>query len=188
LSRLSFAAAISSIWIILHLVYTLEQVNQLSVTEFVQQFGRVLEHSPHYAARAAALRPFADFAALHGAFIQAMLEDDAAARLALIRAHPDLAGKAAVAGELSSESASEQKGAGLDRLTSLEYAEFMRVNTAYRAKFAMPYIVCVRENTKETILAAAPVRLANEPETEIQTALAEIAKIAKYRLQDLVQI
>jgi 2-oxo-4-hydroxy-4-carboxy-5-ureidoimidazoline decarboxylase len=169
-------------------MYTLEQVNQFSAPEFVQLFGRILEHSPHYAARAASQRPFADFAALHQAFVQAIFADDEAARLALIRAHPDLAGKAAMAGELTTESASEQKSAGLDKLSPLEYAEFMQVNTAYRAKFEMPYIVCVRENTKQTILAAAPVRLAHDLETEIQTALAEIAKIAKYRLQDLVRI
>jgi OHCU decarboxylase len=167
-------------------VYTIEQINHLSAPEFERLFARILEHSPHYAARAAALRPFADFAALHGAFAQAMQGDDSAARLALIRAHPDLAGKAALAGELTQESLSEQKGAGLDRLTPLEYAEFMRVNAAYRAKFAIPYIVCVRENTKDSILAAAPVRLEHDLETEIKTALGEIAKIAKYRLMDLV--
>jgi OHCU decarboxylase len=178
---------IRPVWTILRFVYTIEQINHLSPPEFERLFGRILEHSPHYATRAAALRPFADFAALHKAFTQAMLEDDETARLALIRAHPDLAGKAAMAGELTGESQNEQKSAGLDKLTPLEYAKFMQVNAAYRAKFQMPYIVCVRENTKASILAAAPVRLEHDLETEVKTALAEIAKIAKYRLQDLVQ-
>jgi 2-oxo-4-hydroxy-4-carboxy-5-ureidoimidazoline decarboxylase len=167
-------------------MYTLEEINLFSSPEFERVFARILEHSPHYATRAAALRPFADFAALHNAFTQAILKDDSTARLALIRAHPDLAGKAALAGELTAESASEQKSAGLDRLTPLEYNEFMRINAAYRKKFDIPYIVCVRENTKDSILAAAPLRLEHDLETEIQTALGEIAKIAKYRLMDLV--
>jgi OHCU decarboxylase len=168
-------------------MYTIEQINQFTTPEFERVFARILEHSPHYATRAAQKRPFADFASLHQAFVSAILEDNHTQQLALIRAHPDLAGKAALAGELTAESQNEQQGLGLDRLSPLEYAEFMRVNTAYRAKFGIPYIVCVRQNTKETILSAAPTRLEHDLETEMKIALGEIAKIAKYRLQDLVQ-
>jgi OHCU decarboxylase len=172
---------------ILNIMYTLEQVNQFTIAEFEQIFARILEHSPHYATRAAHKRPFANFTSLHKAFINAIHEDNQKQQLELIRTHPDLAGKAALAGELTAESQNEQQGAGLDRLSALEYAEFMRVNAAYRAKFGIPYIVCVRENTKDTMLAAAPIRLEHDLEAEIKTALGEIAKIAMYRLQDLVQ-
>lgn len=168
-------------------MYTLQEVNVFPVERFEAVFKNILEDCPHYAAQAAKARPFADFAALHAAFIAAVQADPLEQQLLLVRAHPDLAGKAALAGELTQESTNEQKGVGLDRLSPPEYAEFMRVNAAYRAKFAIPYIVCVRENTKQSILAAAPIRLAHDFETELSTALGEIAKIAKYRLLDLVK-
>ncbi len=165
---------------------TINQINQLEPREFEKYFAGVLEHSPHYAKSAAQQRPFTDFDDLLKAFESAVLKDDPSKQLELIRAHPDLAGKAAIAGELTVESAGEQKSAGLDRLTPEEFAEFTRVNQAYRAKFSMPYIVCVRENTKATILEGSVTRLEHDLETEIQIALGEIVKIAKYRLLDLV--
>jgi OHCU decarboxylase len=167
-------------------IMRLEELNQLPSKEFQMYFQGVLEHSPQYATRVFEKHPFADFTALFTAFKNAILEDDPKAQLALIRAHPDLAGKAAIAGELTTESANEQKSAGLDRLTPEEYAEFTRVNTAYHQKFFIPYIVCVREHSKESILAGATERLENTPEVEIQKALEEISKIIKLRLQDLV--
>lgn len=165
---------------------TIAQINQLPLSQFQTFFQGVLEHSPHYATRVAQARPFTDFAALFAAFKTVILEDDLKAQLALIRAHPDLAGKAAIAGELTQESASEQKSAGLDRLTPEEFADFTRVNTAYHKKFSMPYIVCVRENTKESILVGAAQRLEHTTEQEIVTALEEISKIVRLRLLDLV--
>jgi urate oxidase len=165
----------------------LKQINQLEPQAFMDYFGRVLEHSPRYAERAALKRPFSSFEALHQAFVQAIQTDTPEAQLELIRAHPDLAGKAAIAGELTAESASEQASAGLNRLTPEEFAEFTRVNSAYRAKFEMPYIVCVREHTKASILAGASERLEHDVATERATALEEIAKIARLRLRDLVE-
>ena len=165
---------------------TIVEINHLPFSQFQTYFQAVLEHSPHYATRVANSRPFADFNALCAAFKTAILEDDQETQLRLIRAHPDLAGKAAMAGELTQESAIEQKSAGLDRLTPEEFAEFTRVNTAYHAKFSMPYIVCVRENTKESILVGAAERLRHTPAQEIQKALEEISKIVRFRLQDLV--
>jgi OHCU decarboxylase len=106
-------------------------------------------------------------------------------RLALIRAHPDLAGRAAVAGELTAHSAAEQSSAGLDRLTPDEYERFTRANAAYRERFGFPFVICVREHTKESILAGADARLQRAPEDEERTALEEIAKIARLRLEEL---
>jgi OHCU decarboxylase len=108
-------------------------------------------------------------------------------QLGLIWAHPDLAGKAAIAGELTAESAREQASAGLDRLTPEEYEDFHRLNTAYRGKFGFPFIVCAKEHTKETILADAAARLGHSRPQEIETQLDEITKIARLRLQDLVE-
>lgn len=167
---------------------TLHELNTLPEPEFVRRFAGVLEHSPRYAEQVAARRPFSAAEQIARAFHDAVFQDAPEAQLALIRAHPDLAGKAALAGEVTAESAAEQSGAGLDRLSPAEYAEFHRVNSAYHDKFDMPYIVCVREQGgKESILAGAAARLQNTPEQERETALTEIAKIARLRVLDLVQ-
>jgi OHCU decarboxylase len=108
------------------------------------------------------------------------------ARLELIHAHPDLAGKAAIAGVLTPESTREQSAAGLDRLTPEQYASITGLTAAYRERFGFPFVVCAREHTPESIIAAAVRRLDAEPEEEEQTALSEIAKIARLRLDDLV--
>ena len=165
---------------------TIAEINLLEPQQFLDYFAGVFEHSPHYATRAALQRPFANSADLLLAFKKVILEDCQTSQLELIGAHPDLAGKAAMAGELTTESASEQKGVGLDRLSPEEFADFTSVNLAYRAKFAMPYIVCVREHSKESILAGAAQRLEHDLETEIQIALEEIIKIAHYRIKDLL--
>lgn len=166
---------------------TLDDANALPLTEFVRTFGGVLEHSPRYAERVGEGRPYRDVEELASAFGDAVREDGPEQQLALIRAHPDLAGKAALAGEVTPESANEQASAGLDRLTAEEYAEFHRVNAAYHEKFDMPYIVCVRENTKDSILAGAAARLTHTPEQERATALREIGRIARLRVLDLVR-
>ncbi len=166
---------------------TVDEVNHLSEDEFVSRFGTLYEHSPWVAEEAWHERPFGSLAELHGAFERAMYGASRERQLALIRAHPDLAGKAAIAGELTPESAREQVSAGLDTLTPEEYAEFHRLNTAYRKKFGFPLVVCVREHTKETILANAEARLKHSRPEEIETALGEIARIAHLRLRDLVE-
>ena len=165
---------------------TLAEANALPLPDFVRRFGGVLEHSPRYAERVGEGRPYADVEELAAAFARAVQEDSAEQQLALIRAHPDLEGKAALAGEITAESANEQASAGLDRLTPEEYAEFHRVNAAYHEKFDMPYIVCVRENTKESIMSGAAARLQNSPDQERATALREIGRIARLRVLDLV--
>ena len=107
--------------------------------------------------------------------------------LALIRAHPELAGKAAIAGTLTSESLSEQAGAGLDRLTAEDYARFQTLNAAYGARFGFPFIICVRLNDKTSILAAMALRLANAPATEVAEAVRQIGLISRLRLFDAVE-
>jgi 2-oxo-4-hydroxy-4-carboxy-5-ureidoimidazoline decarboxylase len=109
------------------------------------------------------------------------------AQLALIRAHPDLAGKAALAGELTQESTSEQKGAGLDALTKDEFARFHELNDAYKERFGFPFILAVRGHDKHSILAAFERRLEHSPEDEIAEALAQIARIGAFRLNDLIE-
>ena len=166
---------------------SIEEVNRMDREEFVAGFGAVFERSPWVAEGAWYGRPFDDLDELHGEFVAVVHSAPEDRRVALIRAHPDLAGKAALAGELTDESANEQASAGLDRLSPGEYEEFHRLNSAYREKFGLPYVVCVRDNTKETIFAGAGERLANTREEEIEAALGEIARISRLRLEDLVE-
>ena len=166
---------------------TIDEVNNLDESGFLSKFGPLYEHSPWVAEAAWRERPFDGFPALHEAFVRAMYDAPRGRQLALIRAHPDLAGKAAVAGELTPESTREQASAGLDRLTSEEYEAFTRLNTGYRERFGFPMIVCVREHTKGSILAQAEARMEHSREEEIEVALGEIAKIARLRLQELVE-
>lgn len=165
---------------------TAEEAGRLSKGEFVARFGSVYERSPWVAEEAWGARPFAGFEALRRAMAGAVEGAPEGRRMALIRAHPDLAGKAALAGGLSPESTREQASAGLDRLSPEEYAAFHRLNGAYGEKFGFPMIFAVREHTKESIIRGAEERLRNTREGEIEVALGEIHKIARLRLQDLV--
>lgn len=165
---------------------TIEQINALDRGQFVERLGFVFERSPWVAEATWPARPFANLDALHAALCASMRAAAPERQLALIRAHPDLAGKAAVANELTRESTREQASAGLNRLTPGEFARFNALNTAYREQFGFPFIICVREHTKASILASFEERLAHGREAEIDTALGEIAKIARLRLADAV--
>lgn len=165
---------------------SLHDLNEADQDAFVHAIGFAFEGSPWIAAQAWYNRPFSDLDDLHQTLSAVMRGAPDALKLALIRAHPDLAGKAAIAGELTAESTIEQASAGLDRLTPEEYARFTHLNSAYRERFDFPAIVCVREHTKQSILANFETRLAHEREQEIATALDEIAKIARLRLFDAV--
>ncbi len=149
--------------------------------EFVKTYGGIFEHSPWIPERAFAYGPFANNTQLHEAFCKVLNDATMDEKLALIRAHPELGAKIA----LTEASTSEQMGAGLKSLTEPEYQKFTALNAAYREKFGFPFIICVRENTKSSILAAYETRLQNDTPTEYQTALAEIAKIAWLRLNDM---
>jgi 2-oxo-4-hydroxy-4-carboxy-5-ureidoimidazoline decarboxylase len=164
-------------------------VNGLGEDEFARRFGMVFENSPWIAGWAWQERPFGSFSELHGAFVEAMYSAPATQRLALIRAHPDLAGKAAVEGELTPESTREQASVGLDRLTPEEYEAFTRMNREYRERFGFPMVVAVRDyDGKQDLLAAATQRLGRTRTEEIETALAEIARITRLRLQELIEV
>lgn len=167
---------------------TLAEINTLDRDAFVDRFGGVFEHSPWIAAAAWPARPFASRQALHRAMCEVVARASPEEQLALIQAHPDLVGQAALAGTLTRESTAEQAAAGLDRnrLSEEERAAFATSNQVYRERFGFPFVICARENKKEAILAGFAARLDHDREAEIGIALAEIAKIAHYRLVDLV--
>jgi 2-oxo-4-hydroxy-4-carboxy-5-ureidoimidazoline decarboxylase len=164
----------------------LSDLNACSTVDFVAALSNIFEHSPWIAEQAAASRPFAGVRQLFDAMTAAVDRAPAQARLALIKAHPDLADKTQRAAGLTAESNAEQNSVGLDRLSDAEYEAFERVNNAYRAKFGMPYIVCVRRHTKDSILRDFERRLPNDATAEIATSIAEIARIAALRLDQLV--
>jgi OHCU decarboxylase len=165
---------------------TLDQVNEMDQEGFMARFHSLFEHSPWVAEEAWRSRPFGSVEEMWRAFEDAMYAAPRERQLDLIRAHPDLAGKAAVAGELTQESTREQASAGLNRLSPGEFELFTRMNREYREKFGLPMVVCVREHTKESILENVQSRLGNSRGEEIQMALTEISKISHYRLLDLI--
>ena len=163
--------------------HSLAQINALPPAKFVRVIGPVFEHSPWIAERGAGQRPFASVAAMHAALCEIVRTATTDEQLALIRAHPDLVGRAI----LTAESQGEQSAAGLTNLSPEEAALFDRHNREYKARFSFPFVICARLNKKEAILAAFPLRLKNSAEQERAAALAEIFKIAQLRLADLLQ-
>jgi 2-oxo-4-hydroxy-4-carboxy-5-ureidoimidazoline decarboxylase len=162
------------------------ELNACSKKDFVAALANVFEYSPWIAEQAAAGRPFAGVRQLFDAMTAAVERAPAELRLALIKAHPDLADKTHRAAGLTAESNAEQNSAGLDRLSDAEYAAFERVNNAYRSKFGFPYIVCVRRHTRDSILRDFERRLPNDSAAEMQASIGEIFRIAALRLDELV--
>jgi 2-oxo-4-hydroxy-4-carboxy-5-ureidoimidazoline decarboxylase len=160
----------------------LAELNLLDREKFTRVLGPVFEHSPWIAERTWSSRPFPERTALFQALRKTVMDSDEQEKLALIRAHPDLVGKAA----LTTASQCEQAAAGLGDLSSDEVAAFHQYNEDYREKFGFPFVICARENKKAAILAAFPQRLQNSREVEIEMALREIFKIAQLRLQDIL--
>ncbi len=165
---------------------TLSDLNACSRDDFVAALANVFEYSPWITEHAASARPFAGVRKLFDAMKAAVDRAPSELRLALIKAHPDLANKTQRAAGLTAESSAEQNSAGLDRLSDAEYVAFERLNNAYRAKFGFPYIVCVRRHTKDSILLDFERRLPNDAKTEIQTSIEEICRIAALRIDQLV--
>jgi 2-oxo-4-hydroxy-4-carboxy-5-ureidoimidazoline decarboxylase len=165
---------------------TLGELNAADEATFVATLGFIFEDSPWVAAGAWAARPFASIDALHAAMCAAVASAPLERRVALIVAHPDLVGRAALNGTLGAASQAEQAAAGLDRLSPEEIAMFAELNGAYRTRFGFPFVICVRENKKAAIIAGLRERVNNERAIEIATALAEIEKIARLRLNDTV--
>ena len=166
---------------------SLDALNALDRAAFTARVGGVFEGSPWVAERAWSARPFDGLPALHQALGRALGAASHDERRALIEAHPDLAGQAALAGLLTPESSGEQAAAGLDRLSPAEVAEFEQLNAAYRARFGFPFVICARRTDKEAMLHGLRTRVEQTRSREEATALDEIGKIAWLRLQDLVE-
>ena len=166
---------------------SLADLNRADRAAFVAALGHIFEHSPWVAEETWGKRPFAKAERLHSELCATMHAAPPEKQLALIRAHPDLAGRLAQQRKLTAESTREQVGAGLDQLSGAELAEFTQLNDTYKAKFGFPFIICARQNAKAAILAAMKIRLLNSPAAEHTAALAEIDKIAWLRLQDTLQ-
>lgn len=165
---------------------SLSALNSADRAAFTAALGHLFEHSPWVAEETWPQRPFASAEALHAALCATMRGAAKDRQLALIRAHPDLAGRLAQQKKLTAESTHEQASAGLDQLTDAELAEFTSNNNRYKAKFGFPFIICARLNAKAAILAAMQTRGGNSPDPEFATALGEIEKIARLRLHDVL--
>jgi len=157
-------------------------VNRMDLPAFLAAFGDVAEHSPWVAREAASFRPFGDRDAMVLAFERAIRSANIEAQLALIRAHPDLATKA----RLTGDSTREQAGAGLDTLSAAEFARFTNLNDTYKTKFGFPFIFAVKGATKHMILAAFEERVNKTGDQELATALAQVCRIFRFRIEDRV--
>lgn len=166
---------------------TITALNQLEHDAFVELLGGVYEHSPWVAGRSFAHQPFAGVDALLQAMRSTLAAADREEQLALIRAHPDLAGKAALRGELTSESTREQAGAGLDTLTPEEFERFTDLNERYKSRFGFPFIMAVKNATKHQILDGFAQRIDHTPAEEFAMALEQINRIAAFRIADLIE-
>ena len=165
---------------------TLQQLNAMEPAGFTRLLGGVFEHSPWVAGRAAGKRPFASVDQLHAAMVAEIEAAGLEAQLGLIRAHPELAGKAAVRGELTTASMREQGGAGLDQCSPDEFSALQRLNSGYQAKFGFPFVVAVRGHTRHSIIALFEQRLTNSREAEIRQCLQQIYRIGRFRLEELL--
>ena len=165
---------------------TLPEINRLTREAFTEIVGPVFEGSPWIAEQTWLKRPFASREALHQRLCETVAGASESDKLELIRAHPDLVGRAALAGTLTPASTKEQAAAGLDRLSEREIERFREYNREYREKFGFPFIVCARLNQKDAILAGFERRLNHGRDAEIGAALQEIFKIAELRLCDLI--
>jgi 2-oxo-4-hydroxy-4-carboxy-5-ureidoimidazoline decarboxylase len=165
----------------------LEEVNALGESEFVARLGGVFEHSPWVAQRAWRSRPFASLDALHKTMMQTVTTAGTDAQLALLRAHPELAGREASEGTLTADSGGEQARLGFTRLPRDEYMKMAELNRSYREKFGYPCIVALRlHESRDSVMFEMARRLASEPEAELKTALEQIGHIARGRLEKII--
>lgn len=167
---------------------TLATLNAMPAAQFVSELGSIFEHSPWVAERVVAARPFTSIAGLHAAMCAAVDAEGETAQLALIRAHPQLASRAAIAGELTAASNREQGGAGLKSLSREQFDRLTQLNRDYNARFDFPFILAVKGHNPDSIIAALDARLIHTPATELRTALEQIGRIARFRLEDLIAV
>lgn len=165
---------------------TLDALNAMAPKDFVAALGEVFEHAPWVAEAAAASRPYPTVAALHDAMVAAVRAAPTDCQLAFIGGHPELGSRVGQAVALTDSSKAEQGSLGLDSLSADEFALFSRLNKAYREKFGIPFIICVRRHTRDSILRHFQRRLGNDPLTERTQALTEIGLITRLRLNALV--
>ncbi|PZO45042.1 MAG: OHCU decarboxylase [Pseudanabaena frigida] len=158
--------------------YTIDILNQMSESEFTEALGSIFEHTPEIAVEAWRSRPFADVQNLHQVMAATVLRMSDIEQLKLICAHPDLGSKF----KMAEASVKEQSTVGLDRLSAIEYDRFQQLNQDYKEKFSFPFLIAVRNHTKDSILAAFEQRLQNNLELEQKQAIAEIIEIARWRL------
>jgi 2-oxo-4-hydroxy-4-carboxy-5-ureidoimidazoline decarboxylase len=167
--------------------YTLDQINSMPADAFVTVLAGIFEHSPWVPETAASQRPFASIDALHKAMSQIVEQSGDDRQLTLINAHPELAGKAAVRGELTAESTREQSGAGLNLCTQEEFDRLQSLNAQYREKFGFPFILAVRGYDRHGIIANFEKRVNHDRAEELRTSLDQIYRIARFRLDDLIR-
>jgi len=164
---------------------TLGEINAMSEDRFVAALGGIFEHSPWIAQRAFIDRPFASVEALHASMVAAVERASETAKLKLLRAHPELAGKAAVRGELTADSKQEQSGAGLAQCTPQEFARLTELNARYNARFGFPFILAVKGYDRAGIIGEFERRVRHDRAAELEECLAQVARIARYRLEAL---
>jgi 2-oxo-4-hydroxy-4-carboxy-5-ureidoimidazoline decarboxylase len=162
-------------------------INAMDRTAFVEKFGGIFENSPWVAEKAFEKRPFAGIDDLHAAMVMVAKNAPAAMQLALLQSHPDLAGKEAQAGAMTSSSIAEQASAGLNALSPAEMAELSRLNAAYKSKFGFPFIIAVRMHTKEGIFFEFKRRLQNDTQTEFANDLQNVYIITRLRLNRMLE-
>jgi OHCU decarboxylase len=167
-------------------VISLQELNALPVPQFVATLAGVFESSPWVAERVVLARPFASIVQLEEAMCAAVGSASLEEQLALIRAHPELAGRAAIRSELTPESTREQQGAGLAACSPQEFARLHELNAAYSRKFGFPFVLAVKGHTRASVLEAMEQRVDHGPEEERATALREIGRIARFRLAALL--
>ncbi|MFF0922169.1 2-oxo-4-hydroxy-4-carboxy-5-ureidoimidazoline decarboxylase [Rhizobium leguminosarum] len=161
----------------------------MSREDFVSRFGGVFEHSPFIAERAYDAGHVTEplmASGVHAALVAVFRVASPQERLGVLSAHPDLAGRLAIAGELTEDSRKEQSGAGLDRLSAAEHARFTELNSAYVEKFGFPFIIAVKGLGKGDILAAFETRIGNGKDEEFATATAQVERIALLRLTSML--
>ncbi|HRP24558.1 MAG TPA: 2-oxo-4-hydroxy-4-carboxy-5-ureidoimidazoline decarboxylase [Thauera sp.] len=168
-----------------HAHLTVQALSALPQADFVARLEGIFEHSPWIAERAWSRRPFASVVELHAALLAVLDAASEAEQLALICAHPELAGKEAEEGTLTTASTGEQRGAGLDQCSKEELHRLRSLNKAYRQRFGFPFVVAVKGLSRHQIMDSVEARLANDRATEFKRCLLEIGKIARFRLDAL---
>jgi 2-oxo-4-hydroxy-4-carboxy-5-ureidoimidazoline decarboxylase len=164
----------------------LADLNQMDQKAYVAALGEIVEHSPWVAERSFGDRPFASIGALHAAMVAAMGRALASEQLTLLQAHPELAGKAAIRGELTVDSKREQQGAGLDQCSPSEFARINDLNRRYQTKFGFPFILAVNGQDRQSILREFARRVEQNRATEFAEALRQVAAIARFRLEAII--